>query len=547
MKNKPRRIFSVAVVGVVAAATVASLGASASASVSSTSASVASIAWGACTEQDLIDAGGQCGLVAVPLDYAHPNGTKIQIAVSRIPHTSPDSQYQGVMLVNPGGPGGSGLGLATLGEFVPGDSASTYDWIGFDPRGVGSSQPAISCDVNVFNGPRPPYVPTTAALERTWLARSKAYADACAANNGPILRHMTTEEAARDMDSIRAALGVRQINYYGFSYGTYLGQVYASLFPNRVRRMVLDSNVDPRDVWYQANLNQDLAFQKTITIWFGWLAKYDSVYHLGKTEKQVETLFYKEEAALKTAPAGGVVGPDEWDDIFLLAGYYQFFWLDLADAFAGWVHNADADTLVGWYQTADGPGDDNGYAVYLAVQCTDTQWPTSWAKVRRDNWATFAKAPFETWGNAWFNGPCSYWPAPARTPVRIDGKRVPGILLVDETLDAATPFPGSLEVRKLFPNSSLIAEPGGTTHAGTLFGNSCVDDQIAAYLADGTLPARKPGNGPDTLCDPLPQPVPAGAASVSVSTLAQTLSQTQSQSQSAAAKARRQALLRLIH
>jgi TAP-like protein len=99
--------------------------------------------------------------------------------------------------------------------------------------------------------------------------------------------------------------------------------------------------------------------------------------------------------------------------------------------------------------------------------------------------------------------------------VKVNGRHVPGILLIDETLDAATPFPGSLEVRRRYPKSSLIAEPGGTTHANSLAGNACVDDQIAAYLADGTLPSRKPGNRPDAICAPLPQPVPDAEAAAS--------------------------------
>ncbi|HEY2672116.1 MAG TPA: alpha/beta fold hydrolase [Rugosimonospora sp.] len=478
-------------------------------------AGTAQITWGTCTSATLRNAGAQCGYLPVPLDYRHPDGTKIQLAVSRILHKTPAAQYQGIMLVNPGGPGASGLGLSRLGQFVPNQAGDAYDWIGFDPRGVGSSIPAVSCDPNYFSPDRPEYVPTSPALEQTWLARSKSYATACGKDAGALLAHMTTVDWARDMDSIRAALGQQKLNYYGFSYGTYLGQVYATLFPQRVRRMVLDSNVDPRDVWYQANLNQDVAFQKNIEIWFGWLARYDSVYHLGSTGAAVEKLWNTEKNELRAHPAGGIVGSDEWTDIFLLAGYYQSTWLDLADAFAGWVHGADAATLIDWYNDADGPGDDNTFAVYNAVQCTDVQWPRSWNQWRRDNWATYRTAPFETWGNAWFNAPCLYWPARAGTPVKVDGRKVASALLIDETLDAATPFEGSLEVRRLFPHASLIAEPGGTSHANTLDGDACVDDQIAAYLASGVLPARHHGDGPDALCAPLPQPVPAGVAGAS--------------------------------
>jgi pimeloyl-ACP methyl ester carboxylesterase len=451
----------------------------------------------------------------VPLDYSRPGGAKISLAVSRVLHTSSDADYQGVMLVNPGGPGGSGLIYSILGQFVPNGAGNTYDWIGFDPRGVGDSRPSLSRIPDYFGYNRPYYIPVTRALERTWLARSKSYADACERNAAALLPHMKTTDSARDMDSIRKALGAGQINYYGFSYGTYLAQVYSTLFPSRVRRMVLDANVDPRKVWYQANLDQDVAFDRVINIWFGWVARYDDVYHLGATRAAVRRLWYAERRHLRRHPAGGLIGGSEWTDAFLLAGYNQFFWPGQAEAFAAWIHNGDVQGLKDAYDAAVGPGDDNGFAVYLAVECTDARWPTNWNRWRRDNWRLHARYPFFTWGNAWFNAPCAFWGAPAGKPVRVNGRHVPGILLIDETLDAATPFEGSLEVRRRYPRSSLIAEPGGTSHANSLSGNACVDDQIAAYLADGTQPPRKPGNRPDAICAPLPQPVPNTEAAAS--------------------------------
>jgi pimeloyl-ACP methyl ester carboxylesterase len=129
------------------------------------------IAWDQCASASLQDAGAQCGLLTVPLDYAKPQGTKIEIAVSRIMHKTSDANAQGVMLANPGGPGGSGLGLARLGEFVPNNGGDPYDWIGFDPRGVGSSQPSLGCDGAYFGGPRPHYVPETNALRQAWWTR----------------------------------------------------------------------------------------------------------------------------------------------------------------------------------------------------------------------------------------------------------------------------------------------------------------------------------------------------------------------------------------
>ena len=467
------------------------------------------IQWGECDSPRLVQAGAKCGLLEVPLDYAKPNGEKIKLAVSRVKHKGPDSSYQGPMLVNPGGPGGSGLIYAIFGDFVPNGGGDDYDWIGFDPRGVGASQPSLSCipDYDGYN--RPFYTPITPGLERTWLQRSKSYAQACGRDGGRLLEHLTTVDSANDMESIRKALRSEQINYYGFSYGTYLGQVYGTLFPNRFRRVVFDGNVNPKRVWYDANIDQDIQFDKNIKTYFAWIASYDDIYHLGRTERQVEALFYQKQAELLRAPAGGVIGPDEWTDIFLQAGYYVYGWEDIANAFAGFVHNGDWQTLQELYGTP--PFDDNGHAIYLAVSCTDNQWPTNWNRWRADQWLTFARAPFETWGNVWFNAPCVYWPATADRPVKVDGRGVRSALLINETNDAATPYTGALEVRKLFPNAVLIEGVGGTTHSGSLSGVECTDSLITDYLKTGALPARKPGNRSDVQCDPVPQPVPAGA------------------------------------
>lgn len=471
---------------------------------------ISAIHWTSCSDSDLHAAGAQCGNLKVPLDWTKPSGPTISLALAIVRHTSSAADYQGVMLTNPGGPGGGGTYLATLGQYVPQHAGDTYDWVGFDPRGVGASRPALRCISQFFHGNRPDYQPTTKALETVWRKRTHAYSIACGKNGGALLSHLKTVDTVHDMEAIRVALGVSQLNFYGFSYGTYLGQVYATLFPSRVRRMVLDSNVDPRRVWYAANLDQDIAFEKTMGKWFGWVAKNNSTYHLGATRSAVEKLFYREQAALHRKPAGGQVGSDEWNDIFLSAGYYQSTWPDLGSLFSSWVHTHKASALITEFRGTDTPGDDNEYAVYDAVQCTDKQWPTTWSVWRRDNDATYKVAPFETWSNAWYNAPCRTWPAKAGTPVTVNGAKAPPILLIDETLDAATPYSGSLWIRHLFPKSRLLAVVGGTSHANSLDGNACVDNAVAAYLATGALPSRRPGAlRSDRSCQPMPEPVPA--------------------------------------
>jgi len=466
------------------------------------------LAWTTCKDVSLRSIGAKCASLRVPMDHAKPNGRMITLALSRVAHSSSAADFQGVMLTNPGGPGSSGLDLSVLGEYVPKGVGARYDWIGWDPRGVGASRPALHCKRNYLGYDRPPYVPTTKKIVTKWKARSKSYANACRKAQPELIKHVKTRDSVKDMERIRIALGATQLNYYGFSYGTYLGAAYATAHPTSMRRMVLDGNVDPRAVWYKANLKQDVAFERNMKIWFRWIAKYDKVYHLGKTGKAVERQYYKQQARLDRKAAGGKIGGDEWADVFLGAGYYQSTWIGLAEAFSGWVHDKDWRTLKAEYDATATPGDDNGYAMYTATQCTDARWPKKWSTWKRDNTRTYKKAKILTWSNAWYNAPCLYWKAKPGAKVKIGSSKVASALLISETLDAATPFEGSRELKRRFPNASLIAEPGGTTHAGTLFGNACVDNAIADYLATGKRPARKAGSGPDKKCKPLPKPVP---------------------------------------
>ena len=375
------------------------------------------VAWGPCPKAPLAGR-AECGFVTAPLDYARPGSEKIKIAVSRVKHKVADAKAQGPMLVNPGGPGGAGRSLALLGGSVPKHAGDAYDWIGFDPRGVGASKPALSCVPDYGGYNRPEYDPAKApGVVAAWQARAERYAAACAKKGGALLSHLTTADAAKDLDTIRKALGAKQINFYGFSYGTYLGQVYATLFPQNLRRAVFDGVVDHRGVWYQGNLDQDVAFQKAIEVYFDWIAKNDAVYHLGSSGADVEKLYYAERDELRAKPAGGKIGSSEWTDIFLQAGYYVSGWEKIASTFAKWVQKRDAAALVALYDDTASIGDDNGYAIYLAVQCTDTPWPQPFARVLADNTRVAATAPFETWGNAWYNAPCQTWKAPARQPV----------------------------------------------------------------------------------------------------------------------------------
>lgn len=508
-----RYLAAVASAGLVAAvASFAPPAGAATATADRTAFTPAPLTFGPCQDQRLIDEGAECGLLSVPLDYAHPDGTQITLAVSRIRATVPPGQYQGVMISNAGGPGSSGLTLSTLGEFVGGGAAlGSYDWIGLDPRGVGASKPALSCDRGYFNPGRPAYDPRDQQVEQAWLNRVKAYAAACARSGGPLLDHMKTTDNVEDIESLRKALGQQQISFYGFSYGTYIGTVYASLHPDRLRRAVLDSNEDPRRIWYPHHLDQEPVYDHDIEAFYGWVADHDSTYHLGGTAAAVRQAYNRELASLPGTPTR-TFGPAELTDALLLASEATFFWPEVASGLAALANNGDSAPLLTTYTDFYGPGEDNSYAVYLATKCTDTAWPTSYATWRQDTVKVALQAPFYAWGNQWTDLPCLYWGARPGRPAAIDGTRAPGMLLVGETFDAPTPFEGSLELRSEFPRSALVEGVGGTTHTSSVDGMPCTDAAVGGYLLTGALPTRLPGRQSDLKCPPVPQPEPDQAA-----------------------------------
>ena len=473
-----------------------------------------SVAWSPCTGEL---EGLECASIQVPLDYRRPHGKKIKIALTRRAHTVPAKKYQGVLLLNPGGPGGSGLTMPTWFAGTDAEAASgAYDLIGFDPRGVGASEPRLECGSGYDAPVRPDTVPANLAEENAWLARAKNFADKCRKAFGSLLPFMTTETHARDLDSIRQALGQKKISFLGYSWGTYLGAVYATLYPAKVHRLVLDSVVRPSGVWYADNLDQNRAFEARAKDFFAWAAKHNSVYNLGATAAEVERKYYEIRAALKAKPAGGKVGPAEFDDTYLIGGYTNLAWTFLADGLSQYASGSDA-FLVRLYEAFGATPDDSDHAVYLATSCTDNAWPRHWATWRHDAIRLHRTAPFTTWSNTWFNAPCLYWPAKADRPVRISGRGLPPVLITQATKDAATPYQGAAEMHRLLPTSRLVVEQGGGNHGVTLVGNSCLDQHLATYLGTGKLPPNRPG--PDATCAPLPDPEPQVNARMAGGTL----------------------------
>ncbi|WP_241481598.1 alpha/beta fold hydrolase [Nocardiopsis gilva] len=451
----------------------------------------------------------QCARLVVPLDRdAEESDAVVEIALSRVPARE---KAANVLLVNPGGPGSRGRFLAAdVARNLPDDLRDTYDVIGFDPRGTGASKPALTCDPDFFAPPRPDTVPRTAEDEDLLVKRAKAYAGACDRAGGALLAHMRTTDSAHDIDAIRAALGRDRVDYFGYSYGTYLGAVYATLYPERVRRLVLDSVVHPGRGWYRGNLEQSRSLNDAAGGFFDWIARHDATYGLGDSAAEVAGRYYATRSALGKKPADDRIGPTELESTYMVATYAAPAWPLLARALADMANDDDPERLIAAFdrlgETAE---DEPAFAGYLATECTDAPWPRSWPTWRADGTRVHAEAPFLGWHNIWYNASCAFWPAEAGEWFQVDGSRVRSALLIHATEDGPTPLDGAYAMHRRFPTSRLVIEDGGRSHGVALSGNECVDDTLFAYLRDGQLPqASRAFDDVDQVCGALPEPEP---------------------------------------
>ncbi|MER5379065.1 alpha/beta hydrolase [Streptomyces sp. NPDC002688] len=480
-------------------------------------AAAAGVRFGTCAKEERLPGNLQCGTVTVPLDYALPDGKRIKLTVSRVKATGKDPHNakhkvprQGALVYNPGGPGASGMYFPLIGflpEWKP--IGAAYDLVGYAPRGVDRSAP-LSCrdPRRLLKAPLESPTFPSEAYKKERIAEAKAYARGCAQRSGPGLRHYTSLNNARDLDVLRAALGERKLTFMGASYGTYFGSLYATLFPSHVRRMVFDSavNPDPEQIWYRNNLDQSAAFEVRWADFRAWMARHDKVYGLGRTPEEVLRSYEKARAQLAAKPAGGKVGPAQLQGAFLQAGYFDDYWPQRALALSAYL-KGDPKPLV---QVA-GPHpeaaaeQENGSAVYTAVECNDASWPTDWRVWDRDNTRLAQVAPFETWDNVWLNLPCAYWSGPRQKPLDVrtlPGELPPTLILAAER-DAATPYEGAKELQRRLWGSVLVTENGAGTHGIGGGPNKCVNGYLNAYLLEGRLPERSAACAPHA--EPKPQ------------------------------------------
>jgi pimeloyl-ACP methyl ester carboxylesterase len=477
------------------------------------------LAWRACgTTPAGVAAGVQCAAAVLPLDYGVPRGVQVHIAVAKVP--ARDRAHRiGSLFFNLGGPGAPAVDfLQSSGPGVFGALNQRFDIVGFDPRGVGQSSPAIDCRVDqqtegIYSQP----FPTPRTLDvRAFAAKTRAYVDSCLKNNGPYLAHVSTANVARDLDALRAAVGDRRLTYLGFSYGTFLGATYAALFPDRYRALVLDGPVDAESYLHDPlglSAAQTAAFEAALHRFLAACAA-DQTACSGFGGAHPDAAFDAliRAAQARPVPASGYA-PDPravtGDDIRAATVqllYAKQVWgvLGLALARAargdGTTIRAVVDQLF-YQRRADGtfdPATDR----YFTISAADQRYPRgSLQPYLARGAASWAAYPHFWWNSGYSEAGFALWPD--RDPDAYDGPvtlpaSAPTPLVVATTHDPATPYPGALHLLAELRNARLLTMDGdGHTAYG---GNSgCIDAAVDAYLTAGTLPA------PGTVC---PQQVP---------------------------------------
>ncbi|MFF1695872.1 alpha/beta hydrolase [Streptomyces sp. NPDC058257] len=428
----------------------------------------------------------QCATLKVPLDYRHPRGKKIDVAISRL-RTSAPGERHGVLLSNPGGPGGPGLDLPLeLDQQLPREVRDRYDLIGFDPRGIGRSTPVrcgLSAEDNTLLRPL-----RTFEKNVVW---AKGVADKCRTKAGGTIAHITTRNTARDMDVLRAVLGERKISYYGVSYGTALGAVYTQMFPKRADRFVLDSAVDPKRLWREMvriwGPEAERAFQR----WTKWTAAHDATYRLGDTPAAVSKSFWdvvaradRDPIVVEGEPLDGAGVRDLLRREFFTVREAAERVVSLKDAAGGSARGLDLAE----------PSPDPDISATVTVVCGDASFPRDPEIYRRDSIRDAAKYPL--YGDfAAGILPCAFWDKPVEPTTEVNNK-VP-TLIVQNEWDSQTPLLTGQAMHRQLKGSRMVTVDEGEGH-GVYGTNPCADSAANSYLATGKLPAS------DTTCRATP-------------------------------------------
>jgi pimeloyl-ACP methyl ester carboxylesterase len=445
--------------------------------------------WSECGE-------AHCAWVKVPLDYAKPDGATTRLRMAFYPATG-DARRS--ILVNPGGPGGSAVDFAeTMQDSLGADVRDHADIIGVDPRGVGLSSP-LTClsdekfDAYAAGDPDPDDAAEIAASR----AAGTALGEACLANSGELAAHVSTVEVARDMDVVRALLGRKTLDWFGASYGTELGAVYAELFPDKVGRMVLDGAVDPTLGPVESSFAQAQGFQRALAAYAADCVTSDDC-PLGTDADAGVAKIADLMQQLDAKPLPGGDGRELTEGLAFygvaVTLYDKETWSYLTQALTA-AFKGDGSVLVAlsdayFERKPDGTYASNQGQVISAVSCLDSPGGLTLADVEKQTPRFVAESP--VFGRALAFGAlgCSDWPIEATNPLpTIDGKGAPPIVVIGTTRDPATPYE-SAEALASQLESGVLLTRDGDGHTAYLSGNACITKAVDRYLADGTVPKK---------------------------------------------------------
>jgi pimeloyl-ACP methyl ester carboxylesterase len=458
------------------------------------------------------DCGGtaQCATLVVPLDYSGSDpaarGRTVGVAVIRYPATGPGS-WLGDLVVNPGGPGGSGVAfLRSDLASLPAAVRARYDVVSFDPRGVGASDPVSCVDAAQLDAlVHLPPVPTGPAEQAAVAAASRELAAGCQAHAGDLLAHLGTLDVARDLDRLRAALGQPRLTYLGYSYGTFLGATYAELYPGRVRAMVLDGAVDPAATGAQFVTDQAGGFELNLDDWFSWCAATTSCAFrdYGGATPTAASLGRAYQALVARIGARPLpVGNRSVGDGELLNGVLITFYSpatgfpDLGEELAQ-DEQDDASYTLALSDAYVGRNPDGSYqsmlAASLAISCVDRPWPhtlSAYAALA----ATLARRyPYLGAALGWSGVGCLDWPVPAASPGPDHAAGAAPILVIAATGDPATPYGEGVALARDLDSGVLLSVVGDGHTQFHVGGPSCVLALAERYLLTLRAPARATG------------------------------------------------------
>jgi pimeloyl-ACP methyl ester carboxylesterase len=437
---------------------------------------------------------GECATLAVPLDSANPAGEQIDLALARVPAKDADRRI-GSLLVNPGGPGAPGVDFVKeVADQLPSEITDRFDVVGWDARGSGTSSP-VDC------GDRLDYLfavdtaPDDAAERQALDDASQRFAKACERGSANLLPHIASIDTVHDMERIRQALGDDKLTYLGFSYGTYLGALYAQQYPDKVRALVLDGAVDPAIPAAEVSLQQAKGFEASLDAFLQDCARRDDcAFHGGDDPTAaLAKLRARVDREGIRGDDGRTFGPTELD-IALAAPLY--LGASGYDALAGALSAAEDGNPDPMFELFDSyvMRDSSGryspeWAAFLAISCLDG--PALDAATLPALQASAARqAPVFGASNLGLGVPCAYWPVPPvnRTATAISAPTAPPILVVGTTGDPATPVAWADSLARELGSGRLVTVEG-TGHTSSLDGNPCLDRILERYLVADRAPA----------------------------------------------------------